>query len=208
MGRVPLRKLPWHVRYRTATRIATQARKLAIQLTHRHCHVEFQGAVRLGPGFALDIPDGGTLLVGAGVDFRRDFLCEISGRGRVTIGAGTTFTSRCTIQCTTSIDIGEGCTFAESTLVVDGSHRFRDAGAPLPAQGYDYRPITIGKGASVMAKTTVMNDIGEGAFVGANSVVTRPIPAYCLAVGVPARVVEYFGPPELRPADLPAETRG
>ena len=28
--------------------------------------------------------------------------------------------------------------------------------------------------------------------------------AYCLAVGAPARVVDYFGPPDQRPAELPA----
>jgi serine acetyltransferase len=30
--------------------------------------------------------------------------------------------------------------------------------------------------------------------VGANSVVTRPVPPYCLVAGVPARVIEYYGP--------------
>lgn len=201
MNSVAPRKLPWHLRYRTAARFATTARRLAILATHQHCHVDFQGTVRLGPGFSLNIPDAGTFIVGEGVDFRRGFLCEISGAGRVTIGAGTTFTSGCVIQCTTSVDIGRGCTFADGALVVDGSHRFRDPDAPLGAQGYDYRPITIGDGASVMAKSTVVNSIGAGAFIGANSVVTRPIPAFCLAVGAPARVIEYFGPPELRPTD-------
>jgi acetyltransferase-like isoleucine patch superfamily enzyme len=39
-----------------------------------------------------------------------------------------------------------------------------------------------------------MADIGERSFVGANSVVSKPIPAYTLAVGIPARPIEYFGP--------------
>lgn len=203
MDTARLRWLPWHLRYRTASRLASQARKQAALMTHLHCHVEFQGPVRLGPGFSLDIPDQGTFIVGPGVDFRRDFHCEISGQGRVKIGAGTTFTSGCTIQCTTSVDIGEGCTFAEGTLIVDGSHRFRDPERPLHSQGYDYRPITIGRGASVMAKATVMNDIGAGAFVGAHAVVTHPVPPFCLALGVPARVVENFGPVEATPRDDP-----
>jgi acetyltransferase-like isoleucine patch superfamily enzyme len=36
--------------------------------------------------------------------------------------------------------------------------------------------------------------IGDRAFIGANSVVTRDIPAFSLAVGAPAKVVDYFGP--------------
>jgi hypothetical protein len=42
-------------------------------------------------------------------------------------------------------------------------------------------------------------DIGEQAFVGANAVVTRPILPYSFAAGAPARVIEYFGPPEPPP---------
>jgi acetyltransferase-like isoleucine patch superfamily enzyme len=203
MGGAPLREIPWRVRYRAGERIATEARKLVIRLTHRHCHVEFQGRVRLGPGFALDIPGQGSFIVGPGVDFRRGFVCEISGTGRVRIGAGTTFTSSCLIQCSTSIDIGEGCNFGQSTQIVDGNHRFRDPDVPMLEQGYDFRPIVIGAGVSVLSKCTIVNSIGERAYIGANSVVTREIPPFCLALGAPARVVEYFGRPELRPPDLP-----
>ena len=53
-------------------------------------------------------------------------------------------------------------------------------------------------------KCTILADIGERALVAANSVVTRPVPAYCLAAGAPARTVEYFGPPELRPPGVDA----
>jgi acetyltransferase-like isoleucine patch superfamily enzyme len=177
-----------------------------IRATHLHCIVDFRGPVRLGPGFSLQIPDQGTLIVGSGVDFRRGFVCEISGSGRVTVGSGTVFTYNCIVQCTTSIEIGEGCTFAAGTLLVDGSHRFRDTDTPLADQGYDYRPLTIGPRASVMANSTVLNSIGEGAFVGANSVVTEPIPAYCLAVGAPARVIEYFGPGDQRAGGVVPDT--
>lgn len=50
--------------------------------------------------------------------------------------------------------------------------------------------IVIKKGASIGANTTVLPDItiGEYAMIGAESVVTRDIPAYSLAYGNPARV--------------------
>jgi acetyltransferase-like isoleucine patch superfamily enzyme len=166
-----------------------------VQATHRHCRVEFRGPVRLGPGFSLEIPDNGTLVVGSGVDFRRGFSCEISGSGVVTIGDGSIFTSNVTIQCTTSIDIGRRCVFAQDVLLVDGKHRYGDPELHSLEQGYVYRPIRIGDGAVVMSKSTVVADIGEGAFVGAHSLVTRPIPAHCLAFGTPAKPVEYFGAP-------------
>ena len=198
------RRLPWELRYEKGATLASELRRLVIRATHRHCRVEFQGPARLGPGFALNIPDHGTFLVGPGVDFRRRFYCEISDNGVVTIGAGVTFTADCMVQCSTSVTIEDGVTLAQSCLVADGNHRFRDHSQPIPAQGYSYRPVTIGPGALVLSKCTIFADVGERSVVAANAVVNRDIPPYCLAAGVPARVVEYFGPPELRPLGLEA----
>ena len=47
--------------------------------------------------------------------------------------------------------------------------------------------------------------------IGAHSVVVNPIPSYTVAVGAPARPIEYFGPEDERPpelADLPKRGRG
>jgi acetyltransferase-like isoleucine patch superfamily enzyme len=198
---IAVRRLPWHLWYVSGARLASDLRKLQVRLTHRHCTVRFEGPVHLGPGFALHIPDRGTLIVGAGVSFRRDFYCEIAGDGRVEIGAGTTFSGSAMIQCATSVVIGTRVAFAQAAQIVDGSHRFRDPTRHWSEQGDSNRPIHIGDGALINAKCTIINDVGEGAIIGANAVVTRPVPAYSLAVGVPARVVEHFGPPSHCPAD-------
>lgn len=52
--------------------------------------------------------------------------------------------------------------------------------------------IVIGRNACIGAHTTIMQGvtIGEGAVVGAHSFVNKNIPAYSLAVGVPARVIK------------------
>ena len=197
-----LRKLPWRLRYHYGARIASRFRRLAIQATHRHCRVVFEGPAFLGPGFRLSIPGRGELIVGIGVEFRGGFVCEISEGGRVSIGAGSIFTSDALIQCTTSIDIGERAVFGQALQIADGAHRFRDWTKHLLDQGYDFRPITIGDRAIVHAKCTIVADLGEGAIVGANSLVNKPVPAFCLAGGVPARVIEYFGPPDQRPPEL------
>lgn len=196
------RRVPWRLRYDLGGRWASHARRLAVIATHRHCRVEFRGPVRLGPGFALQIPGAGTFVVGAGVDFRRGFVCEISGGGQVTIGSGSVFTSHALIQCSTSIAIGERCIFGQATMIADGFHRFRDPDLHLLDQGYDFRPIVIGDGAVVTSKCTITAGIGERALIAAHSVVTKAVPAYCLAGGAPARVLEYFGPPERRPAEI------
>lgn len=196
------RRLPWHLRHRSAPRLASRLRRLDALATHHHCTVEIPGDVHIGPGFSLEIPGPGTFVVGRKVSFRRGFVAEVDGEGRLVIGARSVFTSDALVGCTTSIVIGERCLFGQSLLLMDGFHQFRDPHRHMLEQGYEYRPIRIGDGAAVAAKCTITADVGERAFIGANSVVTRPVPAYCFAVGAPARVIEYFGPPELRPAGL------
>jgi len=47
-----------------------------------------------------------------------------------------------------------------------------------------------------------MAECGTRAFVGASAVVTKPVPPYTVAVGAPARPIEYFGPPGGEPPEL------
>jgi acetyltransferase-like isoleucine patch superfamily enzyme len=199
------RKIPWDLRYRFGAKLGSDLRRMSIALTHRHCRVEFQGPVRIGPGFALEIPDRGEFIVGPGVTFRRGFVCEISGTGRVVIGAATTFTSNALIQCSTSIEIGERNAFGQALQIADGSHKFRDPTIPPLEQGYNFRPIKIGDHIMVHSKVTVVADIGDYAVIGANSLVTKDVPPYCLAGGVPARIIEFFGPEERRPVGIEIE---
>lgn len=187
------RKVPWYLRYDVGTRVSTKLRVKLIEATHLHARVELHHPARVGPGFELDIPDAGTLIAGPGVDFRRGFVCEISGHGRVTIGAGTVFTSHCLIQCSTSIDIGRRCAFGQTTLIFDGTHEYTDVERHWLDQGYTFRPIRIGDGAGISDKCTIYADIGERAMVASHSVVNRPIPPYCVAAGAPARVIRRFG---------------
>jgi acetyltransferase-like isoleucine patch superfamily enzyme len=206
MNRMRLRRLPWRLRYEVLSRSAWRLRRWSIAATHLHADVRIASPVRLGPGFTLHIPEPATFRTGPGCDFRRGFVCEVGPGGVVDIGAGTVFTSYALIQISTTLTIGKRCALGQDLLIADGNHRFRDHTRHLLDQGYDLRPITIDDGAIVMSKCTVMASIGRGAIVGANSVVTRDVPPWCLAVGAPARVIEYFGPPEHRPAGLDIPT--
>jgi acetyltransferase-like isoleucine patch superfamily enzyme len=192
------RRLPWLVRYRKLAVAASDARRLVAVATHLHTNLVFEGPVHLGPGFALRMPEPATLRIGAGVDLRRNFVCELAEGAKVSIGPGVTFTGMALIQCSTSIEIAVGAIFGQGLMMADGNHRFRDPDTPFLEQGYDFRPLRVGAGAVVHTGCTITNDIGERAVIAANSVITKPVPAYCLAGGAPARIIEYFGPPDRR----------
>lgn len=174
--------------------VMSRLRKWWVLFRHPHATIQFEEPVYLGPGFSLHIPGNGTFLVGPGVEFRRNFRAEISGDGRVTIGAGCYFTYDVLIACSTSIEIGERCGLANESAIYDGDHRYEDLTVPFLEQGFDFRPIRIADDVQIHQLCTILNDIGERAVIGANSVVSRPIPAFTLAVGAPARPIKYFGP--------------
>jgi virginiamycin A acetyltransferase len=92
--------------------------------------------------------------------------------------------------------------FGQSTIVIDGNHRFRDLDRPMLEQGYDFRPIRIEDDATITTKCSIIASVGRRAFVGANAVVTKDIPPYVVAGGIPARPLEYFGPPGEEPPEL------
>lgn len=69
------------------------------------------------------------------------------------------------------------------------NYRVGDDAAKL---GYKTGNIHIKKGAMIGMNTTIMPGvtIGEGAIIGAHSLVTKDIPAWTIATGVPAKVVK------------------
>ncbi|HYU66336.1 MAG TPA: acyltransferase, partial [Jatrophihabitantaceae bacterium] len=73
----------------------------------------------------------------------------------------------------------------------DFDHRYSDLDVPIKDQGIVKSPVRIGNDVWLGTKTTVVRGvrIGDGAVIGANAVVSRDVPAYGVAVGIPARVV-------------------
>ncbi len=66
------------------------------------------------------------------------------------------------------------------------------SGTPRNTSG-DYAPTLVRRGASIGANATIVcgNTLGEYAFVGAGSVVTKDVPAYAMVYGNPARIRGY-----------------
>lgn len=197
-----LRRLPVTIGYFRGPLLMSWLRKRWVLFRNPHATIEFGRHTYLGPGFSLHMPFGGTFITGKGVEFRRGFRAETGPNGRISIGSGSYLTYDVIITCDTVIEIGERCGFSQACYVTDGSHKYRDLDKPFLQQGYDYRHIKIEDDAQIHAKCTIVNSIGTRSVIGANAMVTHEIPPYCLAAGVPARVLDYFGPPGLEPPEL------
>ncbi len=64
----------------------------------------------------------------------------------------------------------------------------------------EYLETHVGKGSSIGANATIIcgNEIGEYAFIGAGSVVTKPVPAFALVVGNPAKQIGWMSKAGIR----------
>jgi len=105
------------------------------------------------------------------------------------IGMNSTLTAAC------KIILEDHVLLARNVFISDHSHRYQDISLPIMLQGYDHiAPVTIGAGSWLGQNTVVLPgaNIGKHCIIGANSVVTRPIPDYSVAAGSPARVIKKY----------------
>ena len=88
------------------------------------------------------------------------------------------------------ITIGDNVLIGPDVMITAASYRFDD-GSPVTSQVMDEGDISIGHDVWLGAKVVVLPGvtIGAGAIVGASAVVTKNIPDFSIAVGIPARVV-------------------
>ncbi|MBN2712259.1 MAG: acetyltransferase [Planctomycetes bacterium] len=90
------------------------------------------------------------------------------------------------------ITIGDDSRIAANCMMIACNHNFADPEKPIREQGVTPAPITVGRDVWLggYVKITAGCTIGEGSVLGMGSVVTKDIPPYSIAVGVPAKAVK------------------
>lgn len=103
----------------------------------------------------------------------------------VYIGTGTTLFGH------EGLEIGDHVLMAQNITLTPYSHIFDDPDANIITQGGHSKKVIIGRDAYIGMGVCIMysGDIGEGAVIGAGSVVVKPVPSYSVAVGNPAKVI-------------------
>lgn len=128
---------------------------------------------------------GRNLIVG------KDVTIKVAKDASLVIGDNVGIGNRCHIVCHKYIEIGAGSILAPNVLVYDHNHRF-DATSGVYQREFDDGEVIIGKHCWIGAGCIILKDvhIGDNTIIGAGSVVTRNIPARCIAVGSPAKVIK------------------
>jgi acetyltransferase-like isoleucine patch superfamily enzyme len=96
------------------------------------------------------------------------------------------------IVCVRNVSIGTDVLVADRVYVSDNTHEYRDPRLPVKEQPVLFRgEAAIGNGSWVGEGVCIIGaKVGAHCVIGANSVVTRDIPDFSVAVGSPARVVK------------------
>ncbi|WP_336942228.1 acyltransferase [Vibrio cholerae] len=112
----------------------------------------------------------------------------------MSIGKGTVIGRFAHIVSIDNVAIGERVLIADSVYISDNLHSFGDIEKSVIDQPVSSignvkigDNVWIGEGVSIVGAS-----IGRNSVVGANSVVTRDIPEYSVAVGSPARVIKQY----------------
>jgi len=90
--------------------------------------------------------------------------------------------------------IGDYVMMGEDCTIITRNHQFSRTDMPMMEQGFsEERPVVIGNDVWIGDRVMILPgiQIGNGAIVGAGSVVTHSIPDYAIAAGNPARIIKY-----------------
>ena len=137
-------------------------------------------------GFAV----GGVVTVLPGARISDGVILAPYG-GSITIGRNVYIGPYAVLYGHGGLFIGDDVMIAAHTTIVPTNHSFSSSNQPIRSQPASQFGITImddvwiGSGVCILDGVT----IGRGSVIGASSVVTKSVPDYSIAVGVPAKVI-------------------
>ena len=115
---------------------------------------------------------------------------------KILIGNNVHFMSRCHVSAYNKITIGNNVLFGDNVFITDNYHgngSYEQCSIPpRERELYSKGPVVIednvwiGRNVCIMPGVT----IGKYSIIGSNAVVTKDVPPYRVAVGVPARVIK------------------
>jgi acetyltransferase-like isoleucine patch superfamily enzyme len=130
--------------------------------------------------------NSGTFKIGSFTRIHKGF--GIINRGVISIGNITYINPNAVIVCKHKISIGDNCAISWNVTIMDDDlHSVsRDKSKERKLEIFIASNVWIGANAFITKGVT----IGEGAIIAANAVVTKDVPAKCLAAGNPAKIVK------------------
>lgn len=147
----------------------------------RNFHFHFPALV--SPLTEITVDKGGSLAIGKMYRMRSGSKLRVRKNASVSIGENFSMSNNCVITAWERIEIGNNVQFGPGVLVYDQDHDIRALGG-LAAEQYKTKPIKIGDGVWIGANSVILRGttIGDNTVIGAGSIVKGDIPAKSLFV--------------------------
>lgn len=150
--------------------------------------------LRVGRRVAVRVGRGANVLMGDEVVLGDDVYVHVFPGATLVLGDRVHINTHARISAFKKVEIGDDTGLAAFSAIHDHHHRF-DLESRWEKHGYEGQPVIIGKGVAILARVAITSGvtIGDYSVIGANSVVTRDVPASTFCAGVPARVIRRAG---------------
>lgn len=134
----------------------------------------------------------GAIKIGSNCELSRGVIFNTYG-GNIEIKSNVFFGEYVVLYAHGGIKIGANTLIAMHTCIVASNHTIPKHGELIRNQPDVLLPISIGNDVWIGANCSILGGvtIGDGAVIGAGSIVTRNIPEYAIAIGNPAKVLRY-----------------
>ncbi|MBI4559340.1 MAG: acyltransferase [Candidatus Hydrogenedentes bacterium] len=144
------------------------------------------GVQFIGP---ITVEGTGRIFVKEGTRLGRRTYLETQGDGQIEIGSNVTINDGVTIVAYDRVTIGDWSLVGEYSSIRDANHGIAMNGIPIRRQPHVATLVRIGSDVWLGRGVCVLKgvEIGDGAIVGANSVVTKNVAAGAIVAGAPAR---------------------
>ena len=134
------------------------------------------------------------IVMGAQCNVEHNVYFKVAGgyseKISIRIGTGSFIGSGCEFNALSSVVIGRSCLIASGCRFIDHDHG-TERGSPMKDQVEQSADIMLGDDVWLGVNCVVLKgvSIGTGAIIAAGAVVTRDVPPFAVAAGVPARVL-------------------
>ena len=157
-------------------------------------HAQLAGRIdfNLGGGFhnTLRQEGPGEILLGDNVHIQKGAVLWAFG-GRIRLHNCVYLGPYTALYGQGGVEIGEKTMVAMHACILSSDHKIPAPGKEMWGQGDVLLPTKIGRDVWIGAHAVILGGvtIGDGCVIGAGAVVTKDLPAYSIAVGVPAKIV-------------------
>jgi len=157
----------------------------AISIGH-HCHISRNVSLHAN----TDNPTG--IRIGNHTSLHESVLIA-ANQGYVEIGDRSWLAPFCLIYGNGGVSIGNDVLIAPRVSINTVSHHAEHCDQPINEQGIYCDPVIIEDDVWIGMHAVILQGvtIGQGAIIGASAVVNRDIPAWGIALGIPAKVRSY-----------------